>query len=129
MDLNTSIVDAKKAIHCFFNNDFEQAKKILEPWADSSMYHSLGTSVFAFMEAVLTFEQVLIIYLCCNYLFLLHCCYIVIFFCCFFLLMCVSLYRESLSVSYAPLLLTMINVVETRGEGVGSFETVHEPVL
>ncbi|XP_020284441.1 tetratricopeptide repeat protein 39B-like [Pseudomyrmex gracilis] len=57
MDLDTAIVDAKKAIHCFFNNDFEQAKKILEPWANSSMYHSLGTSVFAFMEAVLTFEQ------------------------------------------------------------------------
>ncbi|XP_012235381.1 tetratricopeptide repeat protein 39B-like [Linepithema humile] len=57
MDLDTSIMEAKKAIHCFFNNDFEQAKKILEPWADSSMYHSLGTSVFAFLEAILTFEQ------------------------------------------------------------------------
>jgi hypothetical protein len=33
----------------------------LEPWADSSMYHSLGTSVFAFLEAILTFEQVLVI--------------------------------------------------------------------
>lgn len=57
MDLDTSIMEAKRAMHCFFNNDFEQAKKILEPWADSSMYHSLGTSVFAFLEAILTFEQ------------------------------------------------------------------------
>lgn len=57
MDLDTAIMEAKKAIHCFFNNDFDQAKKILEPWADSSMYHSLGTSVFAFLEAILTFEQ------------------------------------------------------------------------
>ncbi|XP_029160780.1 tetratricopeptide repeat protein 39B-like [Nylanderia fulva] len=57
MDLDTAIMEAKKAIHCFFNNDFDQAKKILEPWADSSMYHSLGTSVFAFLEAFLTFEQ------------------------------------------------------------------------
>ncbi|KAH0951255.1 hypothetical protein HN011_011384 [Eciton burchellii] len=57
MDLDTAIMEGKKAIHCFFNNDFEQARKILEPWADSSMYHSLGTSVFAFLEAILTFEQ------------------------------------------------------------------------
>ncbi|KAG7207004.1 hypothetical protein KM043_000895 [Ampulex compressa] len=57
MDLDTAIMEAKKAIHCFFNNDFVQARKIMEPWADSSMYHSLGTSVFAFLEAILTFEQ------------------------------------------------------------------------
>ncbi|XP_070169153.1 tetratricopeptide repeat protein 39B [Polyergus mexicanus] len=57
MDLDTAIMEAKKAIHCFFNNDFDQARKILEPWADTSMYHSLGTSVFAFLEAILTFEQ------------------------------------------------------------------------
>lgn len=57
MDLDTAIMEAKKAIHCFFNNDFDEAKKIMEPWADSSMYHSLGTSVFAFLEAILTFEQ------------------------------------------------------------------------
>lgn len=57
MDLDTAIMEAKRAIHCFFNNDFDQARKILEPWADTSMYHSLGTSVFAFLEAILTFEQ------------------------------------------------------------------------
>lgn len=61
MDLDTAIMEAKKAIHCFFNNDFDEARKIMEPWADSSMYHALGTSVFAFLEAILTFEQVLII--------------------------------------------------------------------
>ncbi|XP_076619930.1 tetratricopeptide repeat protein 39B [Colletes latitarsis] len=57
MDLDTAIMEARKAIHCFFNNDFEEARKIMAPWADSSMYHSLGTSVFAFLEAILTFEQ------------------------------------------------------------------------
>lgn len=57
MDLDTAIMEARKAIHCFFNNDFDQAKKIMEPWAESSMYHSLGTSVFAFLEAILTFEH------------------------------------------------------------------------
>ncbi|XP_043252928.1 tetratricopeptide repeat protein 39B-like [Colletes gigas] len=57
MDLDTAIMEARKAIHCFFNNDFEEARKIMAPWADRSMYHSLGTSVFAFLEAILTFEQ------------------------------------------------------------------------
>ncbi|XP_012534920.1 tetratricopeptide repeat protein 39B [Monomorium pharaonis] len=57
MDLDTAIMESKKAIHCFFNNNFDEARKIMEPWADSSMYHSLGTSVFAFLEAILTFEQ------------------------------------------------------------------------
>ncbi|KZC12619.1 Tetratricopeptide repeat protein 39B, partial [Dufourea novaeangliae] len=57
MDLDTAIMEAKKAMHYFFNNDFDKARKIMEPWATSSMYHSLGTSVFAFLEAILTFEQ------------------------------------------------------------------------
>nr|XP_034189255.1 tetratricopeptide repeat protein 39B-like [Osmia lignaria]XP_034189256.1 tetratricopeptide repeat protein 39B-like [Osmia lignaria] len=57
MDLDTAIMEAKKAIHYFFNNDFEEARKIMEPWASSSIYHSLGTSVFAFLEAIFTFEQ------------------------------------------------------------------------
>lgn len=56
MDLDTALVESKKAIHYFFNNDFDQARKIMEPWASSSMYHALGTSVFAFLEAMLTFE-------------------------------------------------------------------------
>ncbi|CAK9819949.1 Tetratricopeptide repeat protein 39B [Anthophora plagiata] len=60
MDLDTAIMDAKKATYYFFNNDFEAARKIMEPWATSSMYHSLGTCVFASIEAFLTFEQKLI---------------------------------------------------------------------
>ena len=58
MDLDTAIMESKQAIHYFFNNDFDRARKILEPWANSSMYHSLGNSVFAFLESILTFEQV-----------------------------------------------------------------------
>lgn len=58
MDLDTAIEESRKAINCFFNNDFDEARRIMEPWAHSSMYHSLGTSVFAFLEAMLTFEQV-----------------------------------------------------------------------
>ena len=58
MDLETALLESKQAIHLFFNNDFEGAKKIMEPWANSSMYHALGNSVFTFLEAILTFEQV-----------------------------------------------------------------------
>ncbi|XP_034944737.1 tetratricopeptide repeat protein 39B-like [Chelonus insularis] len=57
MDLRTAINEAKTASHYFFNNEYGRAKKILEPWAESSMYHSLGNSVFACLEAFLTFEQ------------------------------------------------------------------------
>ncbi|XP_063995679.1 tetratricopeptide repeat protein 39B-like [Diachasmimorpha longicaudata] len=57
MDLDRAIDEAEKSINLFFNNDFESAKKILEPWADTSMYHSLGTAIFACIEAFLTVEQ------------------------------------------------------------------------
>ncbi|XP_066586378.1 tetratricopeptide repeat protein 39B-like [Prorops nasuta] len=57
MDLETSFIDCKRAVHCFFNNEFQEARNIMEKWADSSMYHALGTGVFAFLEAILTFEQ------------------------------------------------------------------------
>ncbi|XP_046620385.1 tetratricopeptide repeat protein 39B-like [Neodiprion virginianus] len=57
MDLDTAMGEAKQAIHYFFNNDFVQARKILAPWAETSIYHALGHSTFAFVEAILTFEQ------------------------------------------------------------------------
>lgn len=32
MDLNTALSDSKIAIHLFFNNKFDDAQHILEPW-------------------------------------------------------------------------------------------------
>jgi len=32
MDLNTALSDSKIAIHLFFNNKFDEAQHILEPW-------------------------------------------------------------------------------------------------
>lgn len=58
MDMDAAIIESKQAIYYFFNNDFDRARKVLEPWANSSMFHSLGFSVFAFLEAMLTFEHV-----------------------------------------------------------------------
>lgn len=57
MDLNTALSDSKIAIHLFFNNKFDEAQHILEPWVGTSMYHTIGRSIFLFLEALLTFEQ------------------------------------------------------------------------
>lgn len=57
MDLTTAISDARVAIHFFFNNRFYEAQEVLRPWVGTSMYHTLGTATFSFLEAVLTFER------------------------------------------------------------------------
>lgn len=57
MDLDVALEEAKLAIDYFFNNKFDDARNLLKPWAHCSMYHSVGNSVFAFLEAILTFEQ------------------------------------------------------------------------
>lgn len=56
MSFEESIENAKLAVHYFFNNNFDEARKILEPWSKTSMYHALGFSVFEFLEAIMTFE-------------------------------------------------------------------------
>ncbi|XP_043863035.1 tetratricopeptide repeat protein 39B isoform X4 [Drosophila mojavensis] len=58
MDLTTSLKEGKLAINYFFDNRFEEARKLLKPFTGLSLYHSLGTAVFAFLEAMLTFEHV-----------------------------------------------------------------------
>lgn len=57
VDFEGLIDNACLAVHYFFNNNFEDARKILEPWSKSSMYHALGLSVFEFLEALMTFEH------------------------------------------------------------------------
>ncbi|XP_050530019.1 tetratricopeptide repeat protein 39B-like isoform X2 [Daktulosphaira vitifoliae] len=56
MDLNTALDDSKIAIHFFFNNKFDDAQNILQPWVGTSLYHTMGTSIFQFLEAILTFQ-------------------------------------------------------------------------
>ncbi|RZF37144.1 hypothetical protein LSTR_LSTR015334 [Laodelphax striatellus] len=56
MDLETAMQEARTAVHLFFNNRFDEAWDMLKPWVGSSMYHTIGNSVFCFMEAVLTFD-------------------------------------------------------------------------
>ena len=55
-DLESALLDAHKSITFFFNNQFDEGRMILRPYQDSSLYHSLGSAVFCFLEAVLTFQ-------------------------------------------------------------------------
>ncbi|XP_017155612.1 tetratricopeptide repeat protein 39B-like isoform X3 [Drosophila miranda] len=57
-DFKTSIEHAELALQYFFNNQFDEARNILQPFAETSFYHSLGYAVFSFLEAMLTFENV-----------------------------------------------------------------------
>ncbi|CAG9864886.1 unnamed protein product [Phyllotreta striolata] len=57
VSLNQALEESHKAIDYFFNNQFREAKSLMTPYANISMYHSLGHSVFLYMEAVLTFER------------------------------------------------------------------------
>ncbi|XP_028032985.1 tetratricopeptide repeat protein 39B-like [Bombyx mandarina] len=57
MDLHISFEDCEVAIHKFFNNDLVGAMNIMRPWARTSLYHSLGASIFEFIPAMLTFDH------------------------------------------------------------------------
>lgn len=57
MDLNQALIESKMAIDYFFNNMFDEARQIMIPHANSSIYHAVGHGVFLFLEAMLTFEQ------------------------------------------------------------------------
>ncbi|XP_049316396.1 tetratricopeptide repeat protein 39B isoform X3 [Bactrocera dorsalis] len=57
MDLDSALEEAKLAICYLFNNKFDEARILLQPYAHVSIYHSMGNAVFIFLEAILTFEQ------------------------------------------------------------------------
>lgn len=57
MTFEKSMDEAQLAINYFFNNQFDEAIDLMKPWANSSLYHSVGYSVFVYMEAILTFEH------------------------------------------------------------------------
>ncbi|KAF6217359.1 hypothetical protein GE061_001713, partial [Apolygus lucorum] len=57
VDLDRALHESSLAVSLFFNNKFDEAKQILEPWVGKSMYHTFGDSVFKFLEAVMTFEK------------------------------------------------------------------------
>lgn len=56
-DLESALIDARKSINYFFNNQFDEARLTLKAYKDTSLYHSLGSAVFCFLEAMLTFRM------------------------------------------------------------------------
>ncbi|XP_049692186.2 tetratricopeptide repeat protein 39B isoform X2 [Helicoverpa armigera] len=56
-DLHTSFEDCEVAIRKFFNNDLIGATNMMKPWERTSLYHSLGTAMFEFIPAMLTFDH------------------------------------------------------------------------
>lgn len=57
MDLHQALIESKMAIDYFFNNKFDEARQLMIPHANSSIYHAVGHGVFLFLEAMLTFEH------------------------------------------------------------------------
>ncbi|KAF5274539.1 hypothetical protein FQA39_LY07151 [Lamprigera yunnana] len=57
MSFEKSMEEAQLAINHFFNNQFDEAIELMQPWANSSLYHAVGYSAFVYMEAVLTFDH------------------------------------------------------------------------
>ncbi|XP_073953356.1 tetratricopeptide repeat protein 39B-like [Choristoneura fumiferana] len=58
MDLQTAFEECEVAMRKFFNNDLVGASNIMKPWCRTSLYHSLGMSIFEFIPAMLTFDHV-----------------------------------------------------------------------
>jgi Protein of unknown function (DUF3808) len=57
MSLEAALEECKVAVDLFFNNRFEEARDLMRPHANSSMYHSVGCAVFTYLQAILTFEH------------------------------------------------------------------------
>ncbi|XP_075990891.1 tetratricopeptide repeat protein 39B-like isoform X2 [Anticarsia gemmatalis] len=57
LDLQSAFQDCEVAIRKFFNNDLVGAMNLMENWRTTSLYHSLGTAIFEFIPAMLTFDQ------------------------------------------------------------------------
>lgn len=57
VSLEFGLEQAQIAIDHFFNNRYEEAKKLAEPLAHRSIYHALGYGTFMYLKAVMTFEQ------------------------------------------------------------------------
>ncbi|XP_070195662.1 tetratricopeptide repeat protein 39B-like isoform X2 [Littorina saxatilis] len=57
LDLATSLKEGTIALHLFFTNHFAEARDRMKPFADTSMYHSLGYGTILYIQAVMTFDM------------------------------------------------------------------------
>ncbi|XP_033738777.1 tetratricopeptide repeat protein 39B-like [Pecten maximus] len=56
-DLASCLEQANLALTLFFNNKFSQARELLQPCVDWSMYHSLGYGTIMYLQAIMTFDM------------------------------------------------------------------------
>ncbi|KAJ8986231.1 hypothetical protein NQ317_009937 [Molorchus minor] len=63
MSLERALQEAQQAINYFFNNQFNEAKQLMTPYANTSIYHSLGHSPQAIVSASKALKYSLIL---CN---------------------------------------------------------------
>nr|CAB3267342.1 tetratricopeptide repeat protein 39B [Phallusia mammillata] len=57
LDLDSAMAEVNIAISLFFNNEFNEARKLMAEKSSTSMYHAIGVSTLRFMESVMTFEN------------------------------------------------------------------------
>ncbi|XP_077981156.1 tetratricopeptide repeat protein 39B-like isoform X2 [Glandiceps talaboti] len=57
MDLDTALEESQIVINLFLNNHFNEAKKRVQPWANSSFYHALCHGTIMYIQAAMTFES------------------------------------------------------------------------
>ncbi|XP_013133396.1 PREDICTED: tetratricopeptide repeat protein 39B-like isoform X4 [Papilio polytes] len=57
VNLQMALDDCEMAIKRFFNNELDSAMGIMEARSRTSIYHSLGVSIFEFIPAVLTLDS------------------------------------------------------------------------
>ncbi|XP_043237596.1 tetratricopeptide repeat protein 39B-like isoform X9 [Amphibalanus amphitrite] len=56
MTLERSLDECRLAVRYFFNNQFDEAREIMRPWRDSSMYHAMGYGTMLYLQAIMTFD-------------------------------------------------------------------------
>ena len=57
ISLDASLEAGREAIDKFLNNQFNEAREIVEPLSDKSIYHASVYGVIRLFEAMMTFEQ------------------------------------------------------------------------
>ncbi|XP_076462469.1 tetratricopeptide repeat protein 39B-like [Babylonia areolata] len=55
--LSATIQESMLALRLFFTNHFDDARDSMQPYADRSMYHSLGYGTILYIQAVMTFDM------------------------------------------------------------------------
>ncbi|XP_037094814.1 tetratricopeptide repeat protein 39B-like isoform X2 [Pollicipes pollicipes] len=56
MTLERALDECRVAVRYFFNNQFDEARDLMRPWRDSSIYHAMGYGTMLYLQAIMTFD-------------------------------------------------------------------------